>query len=225
MTKVAERVRTAPRRKGVRREAAVHERHMRLKVLFEKIHVVARKLGAREHPLVVHHTGRQRTDVEGDPGDHAGPIRGLLSQHIQSSLELPDVLCQRPLGSKEALLNAGLEVLGRLPEASRVHRDLAPANELETADSRAEILHDELALPSAILLLSEEDVANCVLPQWGEIKALLLGNPTHELVGHAAENASTVSSVQLTATGTAVIQVLEDLQCAFHDVPADFPLQ
>mmetsp|Transcript_102011 Transcript_102011/g.327302 ORF Transcript_102011/g.327302 Transcript_102011/m.327302 type:complete len:594 (-) Transcript_102011:7-1788(-) len=217
VAQVAERVRPAPRREGVRGEAAVHQGDMRLEVLLQQVRVIARKTRAREHALVVDHAAGERAHIERRVGDLVHGLHGLLAQHEERGLEASHVRGQGPCGLDHALLDAGLEVPRGLAQAVRADRHLAPLHELEPGHGGTGGLEELLALVPAGRVARQEDVAGGVLQRRRELHAQELKLAAQEGVRDGAEHAGAIASVHLATAGATMVEVLQDQQGALHD--------
>mmetsp|Transcript_66238 Transcript_66238/g.191921 ORF Transcript_66238/g.191921 Transcript_66238/m.191921 type:complete len:261 (+) Transcript_66238:561-1343(+) len=212
-------MRAPPRGKRVRREAAVHEGHVRLEVLLEEVGVVAREAGACEHALVVDDPRGQRAQIHRCVGELVRGVHHLLPEHVQSRLKATHVLLKRAVGGHGALLDDRFDAPRGLPKAIRVHGHGPPTEELQTRHRCASGLQELLPIQEPLLRPWQEDIADGVGAGRRELHANLLELSPHEAVGGPAEDARAVARVHLAAAGSTMVKVLQDQQCVLDGRP------
>ena len=211
-----------PLREGVGRETLVHQTYGRDTALIGQVLVVH-----------AHLVGQQQALVDHGAAAHAGNIvflavlelevldggAGRLADHIQ--LALQRVLHDHVgAAADEDLAQDGFLFLhggrhGHVP----VHGHIAPAQQ-HLAFGLDGALHLLLAGQAGCMLLGQEDHAHAVLAGRRQLHPLLGHFFAVELVGDLDQDARAVAHQLVCTHGTTVVDVLQDLQSAQHDVVA-----
>jgi hypothetical protein len=213
-----ERVGERPGRQHVGREAAVDEGERRLERLVGEVREVSGDLRRRQHPLVQDRPRGQRAEVEvirslDRLAHHADPV---LAGHEESPLEL--VL--GPAAHRAAhdhLLDHGLAGDGGGAQARVVGGDLAPAEDLQL-ELIERAPEDVLRAHVGPRVLREEALTDRVLAGLGQGDPMLRALPEEEGVRHLHEDPGAVARLLLRPPGTAMVEVLEDLDALLDDL-------
>ena len=216
-----ERVRQVPGRKGVGREALVHQGERRHHAPVGEVRVVGRDLVREQHALVDDGARGERGHVE-TPAvrDVRGPHRvlHLLSQDEELALE------GVPRGggagtAHEHLPHAGLDGPHALREPAAVGRHVAPSEQALALGLH--VACDELLAGLAPQgVAGQEQHADAVVPGQGELEAEPRALRTQERVGHLQEDAGAVTGEGIGAHCPAMGQVGQDPQAHADDFVA-----
>jgi hypothetical protein len=211
-------MRELPGREGVGGEALVHERNGALEALVLQVGIVVPEL-AHEHHALVHDGARGQADgivaggapvlhvVDGVGDDLAGQEQAALERLlVVHSLALAD----------EDLAVQGLGRLHALAEVARIHRYVAPAQEVQALirDGLADDLLDEL---EALRVARHEQVADAIFALLGQPDAELGAFGREEAVRDLDQDAAAVAHLRVCAHGAPVVEVEENLQALLDD--------
>ena len=215
-----ERLRAIPARERVGGKTRMHHREVRLVIRVGEIGKVGEQLVGGEHPLVNHHLGGQATDVKQqrllEGCVEAQLMAGAFADDVELALKVitlytvgraDEQLHDVRLGSTRAGAHVGLV---------RLHRHLAPAETglpLLCDDG----LHGDDAFRALGLDPRKKNQPRAEAPLGRQLHAhLLAGDLLEEPPRQTGEDAAAVAGIRLTATGTAVIHVLEHLDRIEH---------
>lgn len=192
---------TVPGGEGVGREARVDQGKVGcvlvvLEIVEELVHLRGRQLALVHNVLV-----GERTDVE--PVLEGDGVGRLLAQHVQLTVE--QLVVKGGVDSRvkdhEGLLDRGLLGQGRGSEDRVVHRDLAPAEDLESV-LLCNRLESSLLFAEMGLVGAEEDVADGILTLGREGDFEAGGLLNHEGVGDTRHDTGTITVPWVGASGT-----------------------
>ena len=195
-----ERLRQAPLREGVRREAGMDDRHRAGEPLARQVRIVFAQLTARQHALVHDVPGGQGADVAilSQPLD-------VLADAVELALEIR--VLDELIASHEDLRRVGLPFRRVLSEAGGIDGDF-PDMAQDAAlvfHLRSDGLQDTLALGG---VLGQEHQARTIPSLFRDGNTL----EQDEFVGNLDQDAGSVARLSVGALGAAVAHVLEHRQ-------------
>ncbi len=202
------RVRAVPGRRGVGREAGVHDGDRSPVRLALQILIEAPQLAYQEHSLVDHGAGGQRTDI--------GVLRALLefaADDIQSAVELNSLL-HVLWPSDEALADAGHAVPCRRTENIRIGRNLPPSEEGQALLFRDDLQHPHGKGPLQSVLRQEahSDAVISLAERLRILNAGILHRPRKEAVTDLQQNADAVAHAAGCILSCPVFQLFHNMQ-------------
>ena len=222
------RMRERPRREGVGREAAVHERDGRLDPAVGEIGEERQQLPCREHALVDERARRQRGKVDAVVrGRHAAHrLVALVDACLEVDLVL-DALAHRiqatiegqpaeVVAADEELREVGHRRAAALAEDRRIDRHFAPAEHLElfALDDLFDV-RDRLA--RLVRVLRQEGDAGAVVARRWQVE---VDDRTEETIGHLDQDAGAVAGPLVGAEGAAMVEVAQRGQTELDDAMA-----
>ncbi len=219
MNNVAIRVRQAPAAQGVGAETRVHQGEGRHEGLVRQVVVEGLDLVGDQQALVDQTARRQAADVEVLFLLHIGVGDGLLDDLSRRvKLELEPVLVRSARGpAHEELAYHRHHVPRHHADRPWIHRDIAPAQELETLGLDL-LLDQRLAAVPLVRVLGQEGHADGVLARVRQVDFQPRALFTEEVVGHLHGDAGAVTGLGIGPAGAAMPQVDQDLEPLLDDL-------
>ena len=219
---VAIRMRTLPVREGIRRETAVNQRQCRLHVRVAQVEEIATDLHRREHAFINQRAAGKARRIPHRV--HFGDTDGIVS-HLAQHVELPlkgKIIQRRRMTLHKHLAHQRLTRLRRFAQRRVVHRQFTPAEDRH-AFRRGHFFEFRLRFGPRIATAGGEHIRHAILPLSRKLKTSRFGHFHEKLVRRLDQDARAVARVLFHA-GTAMIEVLQNLQRIRHDLVRFFPL-
>ena len=196
----------------------MHQRHRRGQPLVRQVGVVGLHLVGQEHALVDERAARQRHGVVADVAALVGVVDGVrddLADQVELALEI--VLARNRL--RPADEDLPMHGLGRPHHVGQLgvgDRHRAPAQKFQAllADQP---LPDALAVRAQPLVLRHEDMADRVVAGLRQLDVELGAFLDQEVVRDLDEDARAVAGDRVRTHGTAMLEVLEDVERVLDD--------
>jgi len=207
----AQRLRERPRREGVGRVAAVHDRELGREALVGQVGVERLELQGRDHALVPEGAGAERDEVR------VVLVAGALAQTVHATVEGDAAQGGRVADGRardEELLERGAGGVRQLAEVLLVGRDLAPAEHHESLGG-GELLDARLDGGALVVVERQERHARGVLAHGRQLE---VGDGAEEGIRHLRQDARTVARARVGADRAAVLEVAQRLERERHDV-------
>ena len=213
-------MRQRPRREGVGGEALMHEGQGRGHARIQQIGEQPLDLGGREHALVDERGGRQAHDIKrrargGVEVEAFDRVFDTLADHVERALEAPRrvIAHERRRAADEELLEDRGDSRGGAADGVEPDRHRPPAEHAlsflghDAFDQRAERRARRLGG-------GQEDQAGAVGSGGWQREG---GDLPQEPIGHLKQDAGAVAGVGIGASGAAVLQVNQQVECLPHD--------
>ena len=139
-----------------------------------------------------------------------------LADHVELALE-GQIIAQLRAAAHEQLAHEGFAGAGRGAQRTVVGGQVAPAENL-LSFLGDDLLDQGLAVPALAGIGRQRQHAEPVLAGGGQLDAQLDGHRLQKVVGNLYQDAGAVPGIGLSAAGTAVIEIQQNLESAADDV-------